>query len=136
MRTPTPLTHEDGQATAELALVLPVLTVLLFAIVQFGITFNHYLTLTDAVRAGARQAAVSRPLADPRGATISKVLASAQGMTTPDLVIGVTAPDGSAATWSPGTDVKVTASYPYAIDILGLPVASGRIASTTVERVE
>jgi Flp pilus assembly protein TadG len=136
MTTITPLRGEHGQATAEFALVLPVLAVLLFGIAQFGIAFNHYLTLTDAVRAGARQAAVSRPLADPSGATVSKVLASAQGLTAPDLVVAVTAPDGTPASWSPGTDVKVTASYPYAIDVLGIAVASGRISSATVERVE
>ena len=58
---------EKGQALTELALVLPVLCLLLFAIVQFGIAFNHYLTLTDAVRAGARQAAIARFQADPAG---------------------------------------------------------------------
>ena len=38
---------------AEFTLVLPVLAILLFGIIQFGITFNNYITLTDAVRAGA-----------------------------------------------------------------------------------
>ncbi len=45
---------------------LPILLLLVFGIIQFGILFNHYLTLTDAVRAGARQAAVSRTLPEPR----------------------------------------------------------------------
>ena len=44
----------------EFAMVLPILLMLVFGIIQFGITFNHSLTLTDAVRVGARQAAVSR----------------------------------------------------------------------------
>ena len=44
----------------EFALILPLLVVLLFGIIQFGIIFNNYVTLTDAVRAGAREAAVSR----------------------------------------------------------------------------
>ena len=39
---------------------LPVLVVMLFGIIQFGIVFNNYVTLTDAVRAGAREAAVAR----------------------------------------------------------------------------
>ena len=43
----------------EFALVLPILALLLFGIVQFGLVFNNYLTLTDAVRSGARKAAVS-----------------------------------------------------------------------------
>ena len=52
----------------EFAIVLPILVVLLFGIVQFGILFNNYVTLTDAARAGARAAAVSRQAADPVGA--------------------------------------------------------------------
>ena len=38
----------------EFALVLPVLAMLLFAVIQFGIVFNNYVTLTDATRAGAQ----------------------------------------------------------------------------------
>ena len=52
--------EERGQTMTEFAIVLPILIVLLFGIVQFGILFNNYVTLTDAVRAGARAAAVSR----------------------------------------------------------------------------
>lgn len=127
---------ERGQAMVELALVLPVLGVLLFGIVQFGLTFNNYLTLTDAVRAGARQAAVSRYVSDPVAATTNKVLAAADGLSRPPLTVTVTAPDGSPATWAPGTDVKVTATYPYSINVLGMVVASGSLSSSTTERVE
>ena len=58
---------ESGQAMVEFAIVAPLLLVLVFGIIQFGIVFNHYMTLTDAVRAGARQAAVSRVLPRPSG---------------------------------------------------------------------
>ena len=51
---------ERGQAMVEFALVLPILMALLLGIIQFGIVFNNYITLTDAARAGARKAAVSR----------------------------------------------------------------------------
>ena len=44
----------------EFAIVLPVLVLLVFGVIQFGIAFNNYLALTDAARAGARKAAVSR----------------------------------------------------------------------------
>ena len=58
---------------AELAIVLPVLLVLLLGIVQFGVAFNNYISLTDAVRAGARKAAVSRNSPDPAGACRARV---------------------------------------------------------------
>jgi len=38
--------------------------------------------------------------------------------------------------WTGGADVTVTATYPYKISLLGLVVKSGRLTSTTVERVE
>ena len=44
----------------EFAIVLPMLAMLLFGIIQFGILYNNYVTVTDAARAGARKAAVSR----------------------------------------------------------------------------
>jgi Flp pilus assembly protein TadG len=47
---------ERGQSLTEFALALPILALLLFAVIQFGIVFNNYVTLTDATRAGARKA--------------------------------------------------------------------------------
>ena len=115
---------------AEFALVLPVLVLLLFGIVQFGITFNHYVTLTDAVRAGARKAAVSRHERDPVGVTVDTVRTAATDLKAADLQIGV------QSSWEAGDQVKVTASYPYSIKLLGLKIKSGRMNSTTTERVE
>jgi Flp pilus assembly protein TadG len=122
----------------ETALVLPVLALLLFAIIQFGIAFGDYLSLTDAVRIGARQAAVSRRLANPVQATTDKLIAAAGGLNPSSTVlkITVTAPDGTPATFVAGSDVKVVATYPYDINLFGFVVSSGRMSSSTVERVE
>ena len=49
----------------EFALVIPILCVVLFGVIQFGILYKNYVTLTDAARVGARKAAVSRHEADP-----------------------------------------------------------------------
>jgi len=114
----------------EFVIVLPILCMLLFGIVQFGITFNHYLTLTDSVRAGARRAAVSREVSDPVGAAVSQVRSSASDLKQSDLAVTVT------SSWSPGGDVTVTATYPYSINIMGIVVDSGRLSSSTTERVE
>ncbi len=122
---------ERGQSMVEFAVVLPVLALLLFGILQFGITFHHYLTLTDAVRQGARIAAVSRHESDPVKVTRDKVRASAVNLDQSKLVITVSSP-----TWKHGDDVTVTATYPYAINLLGVVVKSGRLTSTTRERVE
>jgi Flp pilus assembly protein TadG len=127
---------EKGQAMVELAFSLPLLVILLFGIVEFGIAFNNYLTLTDAVRSGARQAAVSRFLANPTAATVTKVKAAAAGLNAPSINVTVTKPDGSAPSWTSGADVKVSATYPYSINVLGIVVSAGNLSSSTVERVE
>lgn len=138
MRNRSSFSSDEGQATAEFALVLPVLAVLLLAIAQFGIAFNHYVTLTDAVRAGARQAAVSRFAADPVTITKARVSSSAAGLVSSAIETTVTAADGKTPpSWTPGSDVRVTATYPYDINLLNIIViASGRLSSSTVERVE
>src|ERR1700746_3995762 len=51
---------ERGQAAVEFALVVPLLMVLLLGIVEFGVAFSHYVTLTDATRVGARKAITVR----------------------------------------------------------------------------
>ena len=62
MRRLRNIREERGQAVTEFAVVLPLLAVMLFGLIQGGITLNHYLTLTDAVRVGARAASVNADL--------------------------------------------------------------------------
>jgi Flp pilus assembly protein TadG len=116
----------------EFALVLPILALLLFGVIQFGITFNHYLTLTDAVRAGARKAAVGRRLPDPPGAAVTATRDAATDLDQSKLNVTVTV----APSWAAGAEATVSADYPYSISLLGLVVKSGRMHSTTKERVE
>jgi Flp pilus assembly protein TadG len=123
-------THDDhGQTMVEFALVLPILLVVLLGIFQFGITFKDYVALTDAVRAGARTAAVSRYSTDPVGDTVARVK-SASDLSGPLVKVDV------KSTWVHGDDVVVTAKYRYSINLLGVVVASGDLTSSTTERVE
>lgn len=123
--------REDGQAMTEFAIVLPVFLLLIFGIIQFGIVWRDYVTLTDAARTGARKAAVSRHT-DPVGAACTQVRSSAADLKG-DLQCSasVTGPLDR-----PGGDVQVQASYPYSIDLLGFVVASGRLNTTQTERLE
>jgi len=128
----TDITSEQGQTMAEFAVVLPILVVLLFGIMQFGIAFNNYVTLTDAARAGARKAAVSRNSSDPAGDCKSAVLAAADNLDQSVLDPRVQC----TSSWAAGSDVEVDASYPYNITLFGLPVFSGDLKTVMKERVE
>jgi Flp pilus assembly protein TadG len=125
-----PRRNERGQTLTEFALVLPLVALLLFGIIQFGIVFHQYVTLTDAVRAGARQGAVGRHSSDPSGAAEDRVRESAADLDQSELSVSV------SSTWEQGDDVTVSATYPYDISLLGFVVKSGNLTSTTTERVE
>lgn len=122
--------NEQGQSVTEFALVLPILAFLLFAVIQFGLVFNNWVQLTDATRAGARKGAVSRHQPDPAGTCTAAVRNSATNLKASDLTASCT------STWEPGADVTVTATYPYSISLFGIITKSGRLSSTTTERVE
>jgi Flp pilus assembly protein TadG len=123
---------EQGQTMVEFALVLPIICLLLFGVIQFGILYKDYVTITDAARAGARKAAVSRQEGSPESVVEAKVRASAADLDQTKLAVSVV-PDPD---WEHGADVTVETQYPYQISLLGLVVASGQLKSTTTERVE
>lgn len=124
------LREERGQAMVEFAVILPIFVVLVFGIIQFGIVFNNYVTLTDATRAGARAGAVARNDADPVGTATSAVQTSATDLNQSNLNVSVN------STWQSGSDITVRATYPYSINLLGWVISSGSLTSTTTERVE
>jgi hypothetical protein len=122
--------QDSGQTVTEFALVLPLLAILLFGIIQFGIVFHQYVTLTDAVRAGGRQGAVARDLPNPTAIVEDRVRRSAVNLDQSKLSVVVN------STFLRGDDISVTASYPYSINLLGVHVKSGTFSATTTERVE
>ena len=125
---------DRGQTMVEFTLVVPLLLVIVFGIIQFGVVYSNYITLTDAVRVGARKAAVSRTAIAPEALAKAAVLNAADNLDRTELEprVVVTAPGG----WKPGFDVKITASYPYEIDLLGWVVADGNLTSEMIERIE
>jgi len=129
-----PKTSQSGQATAEFVLIFPVLAIVLVTIIQFGGLYNHYESLTNATRAGARKAVVSRAAADPVSLAQQAVKDAAPNLdfdkTGASISVTPTPP------WTPGQTVTVTATYPYSISIAGIGVNDGTLSSSTKERVE
>jgi Flp pilus assembly protein TadG len=50
--------NERGASLVEFALVLPILVLLVFGVIEFGTTYNNYLSIRGGAREGARQADV------------------------------------------------------------------------------
>jgi Flp pilus assembly protein TadG len=143
MRLRTRLRNEDGQAIVEFALVLPLLMGLLLGIVQFGIIFNNYETITDAARVGARQAIVARFAGDNGASAIAaaKSAASNLDLSAPGAVAAHSCPPATpnctTDDWaSTGNVVSVTVTYPYSIKILDWTLKAGSLTSSSKERLE
>lgn len=127
-------TTDEGQAVVEFAVILPVLLLVLFAILQFGVLFNNYIQVTAAAREGARKAATSRALgvAGAESAATAAAKSAAPGLNASNM--GITYPN--SPTFIQGSDVKVQVTYPYSISIIGLVVSSGNLTASTTMRVE
>ena len=123
---------ERGQTATEFAIVLPIFCLVLFGIIQFGIVFHNYITLTDAVRAGARKGVVSRQSGNPQGDTIAAVRNAAKNLDQGKLAVSVS----PSPPWARGSELTVNATYPYSVNLIGLVLASGDLKSEITERVE
>ena len=124
--------NEQGQTMVEFAFVLPILLVMLFGIIQFGVIFNNYVALTDAARAASRKGAVSRNASDPKGDCEATGYAAGTNLKNPGTDFVLTC----NSSWDIGSDVTVTATYPYDIKLLDWVVTSGTLNTTMKERVE
>ena len=107
-----------GQSLIEFALVLPVLTILVLGIIDFGMGLRSYISLTNATREGARFAAVGNvPGAYPTdcdGETnttvVGRVCVAMEGLDLDEVQeVEVAYPDGA----EPGNSVVVSANYHY-----------------------
>jgi Flp pilus assembly protein TadG len=122
--------HSAGQATVELALVLPIMCLLLFGVIQLGDAFWKYQQLSSAVSEGARKAMVSRLDSNPTTTVTNAVEAAAPGLDENDLSVTV------SSTWTPGSNVTVSGSYDKTVRIMGLEIFDGSLRSSRTMRVE
>ncbi len=97
--------REGGQSLVEFALVLPIFLLVLFAIVDFGMAFHAWITVTNSAREGARLGAVRAPAAD----IVQRVRDTADSLGD-DVVVTVTNAEGD-----PGESVVVDVSYGYSL---------------------
>jgi Flp pilus assembly protein TadG len=133
------LRDEAGTALVEAAVVLPLILIVVLGIFKFGITFNHYIVLTDSVRSGARQLVISR---SPGVDACAKGIARLKSVATPSLdTTQLTIPAPTVTTSCTnlvvGSDATMSASYPCDLSILGVNYApSCTLTAQVTERVE
>jgi hypothetical protein len=100
----------------ELSLLLPILLILVFGIIDFGLGMRSYISLANGVREGARVAAIGAPAGAPSdcdGSTINtvygKVCSAVEGLDLDELTPDVSYPNGFAS----GNSVIVSADYTH-----------------------
>lgn len=115
----------------ELVLGLPMLLLVLVAILQFGLVLHDYVEVTQAARAGARKASVSRN-ADRAAAATAAARRSAKGLDEDRLGVDLTPPGAGRK----GDPVAVEVSYPYKVDLLGLVFQEGTMTFRATARTQ
>jgi Flp pilus assembly protein TadG len=128
---------EKGQAAVELALILPVLVLILYAIFQFGEVYLQYQEVSAATSEGARQASTMAEVAEPgRTTTIVATVQAAANLKNTNafdpnaLVVTV-----ASSTWAPGDPVTVTSKYHATVSILGVTLYSNNLTTARTARV-
>jgi Flp pilus assembly protein TadG len=118
---------ERGQATVELALLLPLVVVLLLAILQIALLGRDLVLVTHASREAARAAAV-----DPDPAAAARAAADAGGLDRERLTVTVT------GRGSPGARLRATVTYRARTDVplIGGLLGDRTLRSATTMRVE
>ena len=140
---------QAGTSAIEFAFIAPALMLLALGTVQFGLTINNYICLTEGVRTAGRQLAVSRgggSSGTPYQDTVNQIYLSAPSLTRANLTIQVSV-NGTACSTdttclnalasAQGRPASVSATYPCDLSIMGHDFAPGcTLSSQTTERIE
>jgi Flp pilus assembly protein TadG len=131
------LKREDGAAAVEFAILLPLLMLILFGIIEFGLVLYNQEVITNASREGARYGIVigsPRPSIGQIQGVVNTYLTNA-GLDAGNADVDVTGAQGAS-----GSDLTVAVVYPYTF--LVLPnFAAGlsdilNLSATTVMKLE
>jgi len=118
---------QRGQATVELALVLPAVAAALLAVVQVGLVVRDQVLVVHAAREAARAAAV-----DPSDGAARDAAAAATGLDPARLRVAL------GPQRAPGDRLTVTVTYtaPTRVPLVGALVGDLRLRAEVTTRVE
>src|ERR671922_78922 len=131
------LKREEGAAAIEFALLLPLLMLILFGIIEFGLVLYNQEVITNASREGARYGIVigsPRPTTGQIQGVVNTYLTNA-GLKTGNATVSVAGAQGAS-----GSDLTVAVAYPYNFLVLSnlVPGIGSNLAlsATTVMKLE
>ena len=134
---------DEGQALAEMAIVLPLLLLLVFGIIEMSNAWRTFQVLTNAAREGARVGILQSADEEAIRSRIQLSLESGGIAYVEDQVtiecIGLDGtPTGNAVCSGSGQEVRIRVTQPFTYDVLGVfgGLAPITIASTTSMRRE
>jgi len=121
---------QAGTSIVEATIVFPLMLLLVFGIGEFGISYTHWNSLTNAVREGARVGVVFRAPCDagPVTALIETTVsdfANSSGVDPTNITTAVT-----GVCTGTGTQLTVTSTVPY--DYIALSALAGLAPSTNL----
>jgi Flp pilus assembly protein TadG len=109
------LKREEGAAAVEFAILLPLLMMILFGIIEFGLVLYNKEVITNASREGARFGIVigdPRPAAGQIQGVVNTYLTNA-GLNSGNATVSVAGAQGAS-----GSDLTVSVTYPYTFLVL------------------
>jgi Flp pilus assembly protein TadG len=147
------LRREDGQALVEFAIVVPLLLMLVTGIIQFGLVFNKYITITDAARNGAQTLAIGRGLSNPCDPAVLQTMnsGSATGVTSSQVAPTFSSSSdncGSSGTYAyntsgnangteiAGDQATVTVTQTFSLGVFGLPLIPITLSAAASDAVQ
>jgi Flp pilus assembly protein TadG len=135
------LHDQQGQSLIESALIFPILLLIVTGVTAFGLAFNNYIALTNAVGVGARQLAISRgQTLDPCSTASTAIAAAAPLLNSSSLTYsysfngnsqsGTSCSSTSTSTGAAGELVQgkgatVTVTYPCTLVVYKLNIVPG-----------
>ncbi len=132
------LKREDGAVAVEFALILPILIVLVFGIIEFGLALYNKEVIANASREGARYGIVigpPRPLEDDiKGVVRSYLTNFGWDASAADISV-INDTTGGTQCSAFGEDLKVVLNYDYKFSVLPnfAPISKDITLSATTE---
>ena len=136
---------ERGQTAVEFSLCAIVFFMIVFGLLKVAVIYGDWVALQHAARDGSRKGSVTRGTGNANATSVGTAVTTAvQGagsiLDSSKMDITVTGLDSNVSPngtlWEAHDRVQVTVTYPWKLDVLGLPVWSGTMSTTTQAIIE